>query len=428
MRPPHARSIVAALAALAALGWAVRGAASPATFLAAVALAWVAGWIAAAAWSRESRLEWAKRFLLVHATVALLVTLLEIPALLGMVDYRLLFRTPILSPARNPRYLADPDLLFIRRPHDQQRGVVVGGTMSFLYRVVTPTVIRYDLRYDRHGFRNDRDVDSAAIAVIGDSFVEGAEVAAESTTTAVLGRLTGLRAVNLGQVQYGPRQERVVLERFALPLRPAFVVWLFFEGNDLDDLREYDAAIRDLEAFVGARHGFIPRSFTRNALATLVFLAGNPRPSGMSRSGVYAAGERRDTLYFLYEGRALGGLDAAALDSTVAILADADRRAHEGGARLLVAFVPTKYRTYHGLVSAPEGSAAADWVLNDLPARLGERLAAQGIEYLDLTDALRHAARAGTHPYLLDDSHWSAAGHRIAAEAIARRLIPGAGE
>lgn len=418
--------IAAALVTLLALGWAFTRATGPAELLLALGVAYLATWLAVAARSTVSRREWVKRFILVHVAAGLTVAILELPALAGLLDYRTLLRTPILSPARNPRYRIDPELLFIRQPHDRQQGVAHGGTMSFLYEVGNPTTIRYELRYDRDGFRNDGDLDPIDLAVIGDSFVEGAEVAAESTATAVLGRLTGLTALNLGQIQYGPRQELVVLTRYALPRRPEAVVWLFFEGNDLDDLQEYDAAVADLDRFVAARHGFVSRSFTRNALLVLTRLLGNPRPSGMTRAGIHARGngDGRDTLYFLYEGRASDAAQQAALDATVAVLAEADRLTRAAGARLLVGFVPTKYRVYHDLLTVPKGSALRTWEVNDLPARLGARLAASGIDFLDLTDALRNAVRSGDRPYYADDSHWSATGHRIAAEAIARRLTP----
>jgi hypothetical protein len=66
------------------------------------------------------------------------------------------------------------------------------------------------------------------------------------------------------------------------------------------------------------------------------------------------------------------------------------------------------------------GAEAASWVVNDLPDRIraAVRSIDPGIAFVDLTPPLQEAARSGQLPYTRDDAHWSALGHRIAAEAI----------
>src|SRR5262249_37749911 len=127
---------------------------------------------------------------------------------------------------------------------------------------------RWDLRYDWHGFRNERDLERAGIVVIGDSFVESMTTPSESLVTSVLAKLRGETVANLGQYQYGPQQELVVLRRYGLPLRPHTVVWMFSEASDLADTIRYPRE-------VGVRRhfwlDFHDRSFTRNAFALLKY-------------------------------------------------------------------------------------------------------------------------------------------------------------
>ena len=59
----------------------------------------------------------------------------------------------------------------------------------------------------------------------------------------------------------------------------------------------------------------------------------------------------------------------------------------------------------------------------DAPLRaIGEFLAARSIDYCDLTGPLRSEARKGTQLYLKAGAHWTAAGNRVAAEAVAACL------
>jgi lysophospholipase L1-like esterase len=48
-----------------------------------------------------------------------------------------------------------------------------------------------------------------------------------------------------------------------------------------------------------------------------------------------------------------------------------------------------------------------------------EFCAEEGIAFLDLTTVLQTKLGAGYNTYFPDDSHWNAAGHEVAADAIA---------
>ena len=88
---------------------------------------------------------------------------------------------------------------------------------------------------DRYGFNNDDriwDQGDTAIAVLGDSFAQGACVPRGSSAVDVLGR-RARSIVNLGVAGTGPLLQLAVLKEYGALLRPRAVVWFFYEGNDL---------------------------------------------------------------------------------------------------------------------------------------------------------------------------------------------------
>ena len=181
----------------------------------------------------------ARRFLLVTVPIALLTLVLELPAALDLIDYRLVFRTEILSPAHDPRNLPDEELVFRRRPYEHLEGSRRGGNLTRLWDIPNAHVYRYDVRYDGNGFRNRLDRFTADIAVLGDSFVEAPLIGNSEVFTSVIEQEDGRTVVNLGLSSYGPQQQLLTLHRYALPLQPRLVISVFFEGNDLKDAFSY---------------------------------------------------------------------------------------------------------------------------------------------------------------------------------------------
>ncbi len=92
---------------------------------------------------------------------------------------------------------------------------------------------------DEHGFRNPPGLHSLSlvdIAVLGDSFAHGQCVPEGDDISAFL-RSQGWSTVNLGTSGKGPLLTLATFAEYAVPLRPSVVLWVFFEGNDLEDLR-----------------------------------------------------------------------------------------------------------------------------------------------------------------------------------------------
>jgi len=92
-----------------------------------------------------------------------------------------------------------------------------------------------EFQSDEHGFRNPEGLhdEQPRAVVLGDSFARGYCV--DKDIAATLRESLG-SVLNLGVDDAGPLVELAAFREIAAPLRPRLVVWLFFEGNDLQDL------------------------------------------------------------------------------------------------------------------------------------------------------------------------------------------------
>src|ERR1017187_8116349 len=154
------------------------------------------GWLSAVGKSENFR-----RCLLVAASLIFTWTLIEFPAMINLVDYEFLESSGVFGDLRFHR-VPDPELTHLEPPHARYRGSsAMGGSFEGLYEIPPSAagVYRWDLQYDRNGFRNDTDLEAADLAVVGDSMPEGMTVSSTEVVTSVLQRLQGKVVANLGQ-------------------------------------------------------------------------------------------------------------------------------------------------------------------------------------------------------------------------------------
>lgn len=360
-----------------------------------------------------------RQLLLIPLSFLFALALIEFPAFINVLDYRTILGAEF---AWWPKYnIKDPELIHIRRPFVHFSGEMRGGGITVRHNIplADMTLYHWDVKCDHNGFRNDRDLQGADIALIGDSFVEGLTVPYPELTSSLLARLRGEVVANLGQSAYGPQQELIVLKRYGLLLHPRTVIWMFSEGTDLDDVVNYDRVMHDPPDFW---HAFLARSFTKIMYYKLFH---GSKYDGITRAGIFPAENGKTlTMYFSTSAHPLTKQNLAAVDETAKILSEANQLSVAQGARLIVVFVPEKFRIFHPFCRFPPQSECRKWTPNDLPERLGNavRSMSSEVEYLDLTPSLIDAARKGEVPYYPDDDHWSPEGHKIAAEAINRYL------
>jgi hypothetical protein len=91
---------------------------------------------------------------------------------------------------------------------------------------------------DRHGFNNPDSVwkNNPAIITIGDSFTQGDCVPQSNTIASNLRNITGQNVINLGMGGNGPLIEFATLAEYGRRVKSQYVLWIFFEGNDLFEL------------------------------------------------------------------------------------------------------------------------------------------------------------------------------------------------
>jgi len=360
-----------------------------------------------------------RRFLLAAGSFVFTLSLIELPAFFNVLDYQGLEFSGIWGGLRFIR-VPDPELTHLEPPYKHLVGSSRGGIFETLYTLplAEQALYRWDLRYDHNGFRNDTDLGSADLVVIGDSMVEGMTVTTAELTTSLLARWQGKSVSNLGQYGFGPQQELIVLKRYGLPLKPRLVVWMFTETNDLKDTLSYHDIVKNRPNYWNF---FLQRSFTRVVYRSLRRLGAPPKPSGENRSGVLTTSKDKfQKLYFTFDSHSLAADELSALDETSRIVQTADKLSADQGARLVFVFIPDEFRVFRDYCRFPEESECRKWELSDLPERMRESVSHMSppVGYVDLTPALKEGVKQGVLPYYTDDIHLTPDGHRIAAEAI----------
>lgn len=386
--------------------------------------------------SRLPRDEIRIQFVLMTVSLGAALLLAELPVWFKLIDYRKTFSISSDVPWELPGYLPDPELLAKPEPHYSAKILFNRGNIGRAICLPPRQADPFETRYDKNGFRNDQDLTSAEIAVIGDSYVESPMIPRSLLATTQLAKIQPKTVANLGQSSYGPQQELAVLKRYALPLHPQIVVWVFYEGNDLADAVAYAGKVSYLKSIGNSTDRAWNRSLTKNSLLWLMRTIRTiqgcvPEPSIEGNHGTVLDDEGKPhQLYFLDHSSSVS-LTAQELDGlhqTVAAIEEAYRVVQKEGARFIVVFAPTAFRVYRDVAHFEKAEGGIKrWELNDLPDRLRKMISeiSPDIGYLDLTPALKSAARKNRLVFMSDDTHWSSEGHRVVAEALAEALAHG---
>jgi GDSL-like Lipase/Acylhydrolase family len=363
-------------------------------------------------------------------TFGLLVTLamMELAAAARLVHWELFFK---FVRGEQQHYVPDPDLGFRHAPNVRWSGrprsdveVACGLPASRSDRIT--------VTYDGRGYRNATALDRADIVLIGDSYVEGGieggYVSDDQVVSRFLQDRLGRSVANLGVAGYGTAQELVVLERDAMALAPRVVIWFFFEGNDLyndQDFQNAMLAAHDVRATAWTeRHGWWRRSLIRNGHAQFRLMLHPFVASDCPRFGTLEAGS--------YAGRkVLFGPEAASpwtdfehqrWEVAQRTLREAATVTGEQDVKLLLVYVPIKFRVYRDFVKVPPHSDLQRWTVWPLPELFAQFCRDNRFACLDLTGPLQNDVRAGGMPHALADSHWSPEGHRLVAERLEETL------
>jgi hypothetical protein len=274
---------------------------------------------------------------------------------------------------------------------------------------------------DRYGFNN---VDAAwerpaAIALIGDSFVQGNCVHEDSTIAAVL-RHDGVNAISLGVSGNGPLSELAIMREFAPRAHTRLVGWVFYEGNDLCDL---DDELRDsMLASYLEQPAFTQRLVERQSDVDAVLRDGYGREFSRIETVYHGRAWSLRSLVRLGQLRSMlanrlrhQAQETSATCANLAQLRHVLTRAHDdamsAGIELAFIYLP----------SSPLPNTPAH---RRVQARRGEVLSAArdvGLRTIDLTDELVANGRAD-RVWNFPMSHYTTFGYDLVAHAIERQL------
>jgi hypothetical protein len=327
-------------------------------------------------------------------------------------------------------YVPDPELGFRHAP-DVRRSGRMRSDIETAWGLPASRADAITVTYDRLGYRNPTAPARADFVLIGDSYVTGHYVSDDQVVSRRLEARLGRPVANLAVAGYGTAQELIVLERDALPLAPRVVIWFFYEGNDLYNDHEFENVLlapRSVRATAWtSQHRWWRRSLIRTAHAQLRLALFPIVPSEYPYAGILSAGPYRGQTVLFWPEAAVpwteferGRWEKARQTLRTAV---ADARAHD--VKLLLVYVPTKFRVYRDFIDVPAGSELRDWTLWPLPDLFAEFCRSDGLSCLDLTAVLRDAVRAGGMPHAPADSHWSADGHQLVARRLVERLTEG---
>ncbi len=347
--------------------------------------------------------------------------------------------------------IPDSELQYLPPPN-----AVINGHMLFDTKYRYPSSAWRDAkepeveyRSDSKGFRNDREMKSADLVVLGDSYTHGPHVQRDQLWSTTAARQLGLSEANLAVTGYGPQQEVLVLKRFGLALNPRLVILQLFYGNDLFESHNYmrwrHSGLSYID-FCIAEVGELPSMFLTGEF--LKRIAGKALPGYFAPSNrpiEFIAADKRFDLGFhellkvqLFTQKEILGFPG--WQSMVDALTYGKQICTERGIPLMVCLVPTKVNIYLDFIAdrenqdrlvrqqfPQEAEPDVDGILRSAIERrdvlgnlLRQRLTELEIPFLDFTFPFhQHIQRTGDLLYFQWDAHWTPEGHQLAGTMIA---------
>lgn len=260
------------------------------------------------------------------------------------------------------------------------------------------------------------------ILVLGDSFAEGGEVSEADLFSARLeSRYPRLEVVNTGVSGYGTVQEYLYLVSAGWKFHPDRVLLLFYENDLTDNCLSYFFPFGPRPYAVLDQTG-IHFSEKLDPAAYRKFILPLPFRLALNRYSYlyYFLNSRFYYQIFWDRMQQLHAADLAAIGEQkfevfYRILTTMRDSLAARQIELAVVLIPTREEAAQGV------SRTLDTI--------GEFCRKNGIAFIPLLERFHQEIRAGAGMYFPRDIHWTAAGHRVAAEEIGKHLrLPDARE
>ena len=317
------------------------------------------------------------------------------------------------------------------------------GSTSWTGKVVTTQMQRigYDakwfpneqeitLQYDQAGFRNPADLEDWEIVVIGDSFTELGNLEYDDLVSTQLGSLMDRSVKNLGISYTGILNQTACLEHFGIAKSTKHVVWVFFEGNDLQDMVLESQRLSRIETGAKGHVDLIANRKTQSSLTGAIqnalFAPSRLEIYGPAVNATLSRGSEsvRFKLDYTPVGSEMLGPVGDQFRVAIEKLADLCRQRE---LKLWCVYMPTKRRVFHSLRYEVDTDATLHlrqpWQPSDLPQWLELQCRQKQIEFVDATPSLIELNKSAEFSHnLVFDTHLSVAGARVVAESLAAKM------
>ena len=321
------------------------------------------------------------------------------------------------------------DVRFIRPPHINWHGRS-RGDLAIIFDRPDPYAQTVVYQTDSEGFRNGREIRSAQVVFLGDSFTEAGNVPENQTFAHRVARALNVVGRNLGRSGYSPSEELSVLKTYGLRCRPDIIVWQISETNDLNDEVDFHNWIA-----VGRPPGPpltpFPRSEAwkkRSPSRRLFRLLRQSAPWPYSGTFHDSTGQSHDILFSSPPDVNHSPVGHDGWPLMEAALREGVREVRSSHIKLVLLMVPKKMRVLGHSVefdAMARRNLAPQWDLpkeETLAWHLDRLCRELDVPFVDATPLLKKRAAAGQLVYLAFDSHLSSDGHWVVAETIVEVL------
>ena len=280
--------------------------------------------------------------------------------------------------------------------------------------------------YNHLGFRNEAGFADWEVVVVGDSFTELGHLKYDQIFTTILGKILNIRVLNLGASVTGPLTHLSYLRDYGFAPSTRHVIVVFFEGNDLVDLRqEYTVLMRYRET---GRREYREFKTQTSLLRALLNRPQSPRrktpADKVTAHFKNTNGDIPISLDYLPPEKAK--LPAETMDQLEYFFRRYAELVQEKQIKAWLVYMPCKLRVVYGHIEftkdAPEDQK--QWKPSDFPQIMSALSRRYGIDFIDMTPVLvEETKRSGELLYSpMYDTHLNSRGSLVVAKELARNL------
>ena len=301
--------------------------------------------------------------------------------------------------------------------------------------------------HDKEGFRIGTTLPGPVDIVIhGDSFMECGDTDGD-TFSEHLKRISGKTTANYGISNWGPPQSLRAFQEFGKKRKPKIVLFSFFEGNDIDDIRAFQTWLNggqyydypNLNQPLSVRFSRFLREIRDYSLKQF---KNHVRIPIAKWRGRYIDGARHVGTHFKIQDREFWDIVAwfgdnrpyqeqlqmSEWNELKRILLEFQREAKEIGAQFVIMYIPTKgniFAPYSTKKSGPTWQTRRKKILagrHNTELAMRSILKNTGIPLISLTKLFEKHAPDEPYIFWHFDGHWSSYGRQISARYVAQEL------